>query len=189
MTSASLPIYGLLRSLIKWLPNWYLRRRYTAERLAQLIYFDFVPRCESTWINVAGAPDIRLALQVINLSPFSVVLDRAQFRLSCAGAMVSLSSLERRSIASGELVQLHLHESLGDGHASLIANAAEPLQAWLDGNLEFNCSVRHFGKRLTSLTGVQVTLVNAHTRRSALPGIQPLASIAHMSSAAQIAKP
>ena len=167
MINSYLPIYGLLRTLMRWLPGWYLRRRYPSERLAQLIYFDFLPRCESAWVNVAAAPDVRLALQIINLSPFAVVLDRAQLKLTCAGAMVTLSSLERRPIASGELVQLHLHETLSDGHANVIANSPQPSNAWLDGNLEFNCRVRSFGKRLTSMTGVQVTVVNAHTRRAA----------------------
>lgn len=162
MPVESIPIYGLLRSFLRWLPSWLLRRYYSADRLAQLIYFDFQPRCESAWVNVAGAASVRLTMQLINLSPFPVELDRAQLRFVYAGATVNFSSLGRQTVGPGDSLSLFLEEALADGHAAAIRANWQGNQAWLDGLLEFNCRVRQFAKHLSSMTGIQVSVVNAH---------------------------
>ena len=160
------PIYGLASKILRWLPNFMLRRYYTEQRLADLIYFDFMPRSESALVNLGQAPSVRLNLQVINLSPFEVELDRANLKFCIGGASVSMAILNRQKIKAVELTSLFLEESLPDGHADVVARDAPDARAWLDGRIDFNCAVRPFPKQLRSLQEVQLKIVNAQMRRS-----------------------
>ena len=85
-------------------------------------------------------------------------------RFVYAGATVNLSSLERRQVGPGEITSLSLQEAIADGHAEQIAKNWQGNQAWLEGRLEFNCRVHQFAKLLPSMSGVQVSLANAHLR-------------------------
>ena len=160
------PIYGLASKLLRWLPNFMLRRYYTEQRLADLIYFDFMPRSEPAWVNLGQAPSVRLNLQMINLSPFEVELDRANLRFCIGGACINMPVLNRKKIKSAEISSLFLDEPLPEGHANVIARDAPDAKAWLDGQIDFNCPVRPFSKQLRSLQEVQLKIANAHTRRS-----------------------
>jgi hypothetical protein len=160
----SIPIYGVLRSLLRWLPTWLLRRHYTAARLEKLIYFDFLPRCESARLDLAEAASISLALQLINLSPFYVEFDRGQYRFVYAGATINLNSLNRKTIAPGESMSLHLQEAISDGYATQIAQNLHGNQAWLEGSMEFNCRVRQFAKNIGNMSGIQLSVINPHIR-------------------------
>jgi hypothetical protein len=113
---------------------------------------------------LAEAASIELSFQVINGSPFPVELDRAWFRFSFNGASIKLSFLERKAIASGETALLYLYEALPDGHATQIAKNSGGNQAWLEGNLDFNCNARQFSKNIGSLSGIQLTIVNGQFR-------------------------
>jgi hypothetical protein len=159
-----IPIYGVLRTLVRRLPRFYLRRRYPVERLAKLIYLDFQPRCESALINLGEAASVRLILQLINLSPFPVEIDRASFRFHYAGGTANLSSLNRTKVDPGAATSLYLETELADGHANHMRRNWQGNQAWLDGNVEFNCSVHPFAKKITSLTDIQLTVLNATAR-------------------------
>ena len=153
-------LWPIVRKIPAFLVRWY----FTRERLAQLIYVDLYPRNESARINLGAAPSVNLHIQVINLSPFTIELDRATFRLWCGGITLDSSLLKRQSISSGEIASLFLETALSEGQATQLAKNFENNQVALDGNIEFNCKVRAFPRVIHQLSGVQAKLINAHLR-------------------------
>ena len=143
--------------------RWY----FTQEKLAQLIYVDLFPRNQSAVINLGQDAWVHLHLQVINLSPYPVELDRAVFHFRCGAVAIKTSILKKQSIAPGEIASLFLEEALSDGQASQIHTNFEMNQVALDGNIEFNSAIRSFAKTVGQLSGVQAKLINAHLRKDA----------------------
>ena len=189
MAIEGIPIYGILRTLVRWLPGLFLRRRYPAARLAKLIYLDFQPRCESALLNLGEAASIRLTLQLINLTPFTVELDRASFQFSFAGGTANLSSLNRTRVEPGSVTSVYLEAEVADGHANQMARNRQGNQAWLSGNVEFNCKVRPFAKNIGTLTEIQLTVLNAAARLqtpnpsiegTSNSGLRPLSAAPHV---------
>ena len=158
-------LLGALRSALQWIPGMLVRWRFPPSRLANLLYVDLQPRNESVWLNLGEAAEIRLTLQVINLSPFKVELDRAQFKFVYAGAPITFNYLSRTKVAPAESVSLHLHEALTDGQANQILRNWQGNQPWIEGTLEVNCDVHSFTKNISSLTGLHVSVVNFDSRK------------------------
>jgi hypothetical protein len=168
MIPESIPIYSLLKSLIKFIPNFFLRRYFTASKLAGLIYCDLVPRGESVWLNLGQVATGNVYLQVINLSPFMIELDRAHFNMNCGGGQIDFFSLKRVDLVPGAITQIILQANITDGSAAAIANSPEtPVKAWLTGNLELNCQVRNFSKSV-GLSDVRPSVINAVARKPLL---------------------
>lgn len=173
MVLDAFPIYGVLKTLVGWLPNFYLKWRYPATRLAGLIYLDVQPRCEAVHLDLGKEATLRLALQIINLSPVAVEIDRASLKFQYAGGGASLDSLKREKLASGQIGMIYLEGQIADGHDNHMARNWQGNPAWLSGTVEFNCAVRHFGKSV-NLMGLQVTQVNLDWRRKQLESaVQP----------------
>lgn len=164
MAIEGIPIYKMLGMALRWLPSFLVRRHYSPERLAKLIYCDFQPRCESAWINLGEAASVRLTLQIINLSPFPVEIDKANFRFLCGGATINLPLLRRVQFEPGEQTFVIVDQAIPDGHANQVAINSANLQAWLDGNIDFNCKVHSFTKDIACLSGVQLTIANRDYR-------------------------
>lgn len=160
----NIPLYGLLRSVLKWIPPFLIRRFYPADRLAQLIYLDLQPRYEAVRIDLGSAATARVVLQLINLSPFPVQIDRASFRLMFAGATISMAFLERKALAIGEPTSLYLEAAVPDGFANQMARIWKGQTAWLEGHIDFNCSVREFAKPVRTLSQIPVAVINEGAR-------------------------
>ena len=154
-----------LKWLLSWLPSFFLRWYYTPERLGQLVYIDVQPRNEGIWLNLGPAADYRVAMQVINLSPFSIELDRAKVELLCGTAPLEATSLERRTFKAGEIGAVYFRQLIPDGHAQQIVQNQGSGSASLSGLFEFNCKVQAFARRIPQLSGLSVTTVNAHLRK------------------------
>lgn len=166
VVAESIPIYSVLKGLIKHLPSFLFKRHFTAKRLADLVYCDLVPRGEAAYINVGAVASANVYLQVINLSPFPVEMDRAQLNMNCGGGSIDFVQLTRLSVEPGVIAHLHLQASITDGSARAIACTSEsPVKAWLNGSLEFNCSVRNFSKRI-GLADIRPVVANVETRRA-----------------------
>ena len=157
---------SVIKFLLGWLPPFVLRWYYTPERLSQLIYVDLMPRQESAYLNLAPAADFRVAMQVINLSPFLVELDRAVIHVNCGTSPLEATNLERRKIQAGEVASVHFSNVIPDSHAKQIIQNANGSPGGIDGVFEFNCRVQHFTRRVPYLSGIQFTKVNAHLRPS-----------------------
>ena len=154
-----------LKALLSWLPSFLLRWYYTPERLAQLIYVDVQPRNEAIRVNLGPAADFQVALQIINLSPFTVELDRAKIELQCGTAPLEASNLERRKVQAGEIVSVYFRQVIPDGHATQIFQNQGSGSPGLSGLLEFNCKVQAFSRRIPQLSGLPITTINSHLRK------------------------
>ena len=166
MVIETIPIQGLWR-LLRVLPSFVLRWYFTPEKLARLIYIDLRPRNDSAVVNLGQSASFSLCLQAINLSPFSVELDRASFRFWCGGSTLNASILKKQVIAPGEIGDLYLNEAIPDGHANQMAKQIEGNRFALDGNIEFNCKIRSFAKNIGHLDGINAKVFNAQHRASA----------------------
>ena len=158
---------GLAKLLLNWLPSFVLRWYYSPERLARLIYIDLQPRQQSAYLNLASAADFRIVMQVINLSPFPVEIDRATIRLTCGTMPLEASNLERRKLEAGEIAYVYFSNTISDGHAQQIVTNLNGQPGGIDGNFEFNCKVQSFSRRIPHLSGVQLFIANSHLRKSA----------------------
>lgn len=163
MALETIPIQSIW-SLLRRLPAFFLRRYFTAEKLAGLIYVDIKPRHDSVVVNLGQGASITLWFQAINLSPFPVELDRASFRFWCGGAIVKISILNKQIIAPGEIATLYAYELIPDGHADQMAMTIEENSCGLEGNIEFNSKVRSFAKNLGHLDGIHPRVLNAKAR-------------------------
>jgi len=153
-------IWSVLRKLPSWILQWY----FTPEKLAGLIYIDIRPRHDPVVVDLGQGASFTLYLQVINLSPFLVELDRASFRFWYGGASLNASILNKQVIAPGEIASLYVREVIPDGHASQMAKSLAGNPVSLDGNIEFNCKVQSFAKRVGSLDGINPRVFNAKYR-------------------------
>jgi hypothetical protein len=153
-------ILGALRALVAKLPAWAVRRWYPAQRLANLLYVDIYPRNDPAWISFGSTPEVRVTLQVINLSPFPCELEQGQLNLQCEGVTVKLNLLQRMKLAPAEVASVYLHESLSDGQArSIRANWGSSTTS-LAGTIEVASSVNRFTKHVQALSGIHVHPAN-----------------------------
>ena len=166
MAIESIPIQSIW-SVLRRLPAFLLRRYFTSVKLAGLIYIDVRPRHDSAVVDLGQIASFTLYLQAINLSPFSVELDRASFRFWYGGVTLNASILNKQCIGPGEIASLYLHEAIPHGHANQMAKAADNNPVALDGNIEFNSKVRSFAKRVSHLDGINPKVYNAHVRADA----------------------
>lgn len=152
--------------LITWLPKYILRKIFTRDKLRDLILFDVRPRHEYATVELGEVPSFRLWLQVTNISPFEVELDRSSFDFSCAGVTLRSYKLERISISSGKTTILHVEGSMSDGEANNIARNIENHNSFLKGVLEFNCLLHNFSKNNWNLEGILPRFINSKQRLS-----------------------
>lgn len=152
-----------LWALLAWLPKFLLRRKFTPETLAGLIYVDIQPRHDPATLNLGQSASFELWLQVINLSPFEVELDRADFGLRC-GPILQAGISRRQKIAPGEITSLRVHGPITDGQANEIARSVASNPVSLEGHMDFNCALHPFAKTIHNLEGIRPRVINANAR-------------------------
>lgn len=159
----SIPIKSIW-SFLKWLPGFVLRKIFPKEKLANLIYIDIRPRCEPVTVNLGECASYTIWLQLINLSPFEVELDRGEFRFWCGGTIIKSSMLAKQIIPSGKIISLRIEEVIPDGHANQIAKNVASHGAALEGNIEFNCWLHPFAKNIGHLNQITPRFINETQR-------------------------
>lgn len=165
MALETIPIQGLWR-LLRWLPSFLLRRYFTKEKLAQLIYVDLRPRHHSAVVDLGESASFSLYLMVINLSPFPVELDRAHFWFLLGVSRMDASILKKQVIAPGEIASLYIEGTIPEGVANaFVKHPDNPIA--LEGFIEFNCNVHCFAKTVGHLDGINPIVHNAHVRKDA----------------------
>jgi hypothetical protein len=105
-------------------------------------------------------------LQVINLSPFAIELDRASFQFWWGGSILNASILDKKTIAPGEITSIFIRDTIPDSHAGQIAKDIDNSQFALEGNIEFNCSITPFSKKIGHLDGIRPRVMNEQFRRA-----------------------
>lgn len=150
--------------IFKWLPPFILRKIFTKERMGELVLVDVRPRHEYATVNLGEVASFDIWLQMINLSPFDVELDRAELRFWCGGTIQKAAILKKHSLNSGQISELHLSGNIPDGHATQIARHLENHQSAIELDIEFNCKLHNFSKCTGHLSGVLPRFVNQQMR-------------------------
>lgn len=168
MVFHGIPI-GSIWTAIRWLPPAILRRFFPKNRMAELQHIDLRPRHEPVTVDLGESPTFSLWLDAINLSPFEVELDRAEFEFWYGSSPLKATILKKQAIAPGEIAQFRLSGSIPDGAANQItrnysANAGS-LDGMLSGHINFNCSLHAFPKEIRSLSGIRPHVMNHNSRQ------------------------
>jgi hypothetical protein len=153
-----------LLSRIPRVAGFFLSRYFKPTRMASLVYVDMYPRNESARIDLAQIASFQLQVLIINLSPFEIELDRANFDFCCGGVKLQPVVLKKERIRCGASTSLYLSGDIRNEQANQIARSQRGYQVSLSGNIEFNSSVCSFAKTVHSMGGVQLTIINSEAR-------------------------
>ncbi|MCD6185488.1 MAG: hypothetical protein J7K84_06840 [Deltaproteobacteria bacterium] len=134
--------------------------------MGELVLIDVRPRHEYATVNLGEAASFDIWLQVINLSPFEIELDRAELKFLCGGTTQKTSTLKKRGLNSGQISLLHLSDSIPDGHATQIARNLDNHSSTIEIDIEFNCKLHNFPKSTGPLYGVLPRFVNQGMRKA-----------------------
>jgi len=108
-------------------------------------------------VDLGEAASFGLWLNVINLSPFEVELDRAEFEFSYAGAALKVTVLRKQKFAPGEIATFQISNPISDGLANQISRNRKvnvpDLDGALSGHIEFNCKLHPFPRQVQHLAG------------------------------------
>ena len=157
------PILSKVPTLASLAMSWY----FTSRRLAALVHVDLQPRNESARVNLAGIANFQIYLQIFNISPFQIELDRANFEFWCAGVELQANILKKEVIKSGQIISILIRGDISETQAKAIDLNIDQNRSHLTGNIEFNSGIRSFAKELGHLSGVQVIAINRALQRSA----------------------
>lgn len=135
-------------SFLSWLPKFVLRKKFPESRMAKLIYADLRPRHQPVTINCGQDSYLMIWLQLINLTPFSVTLDRANLRFQC-GQTWNTPYLERIQIKSGASATVLIRQDIQVDPATSLKQQISNGTCCLNGSLQFDCKLHSFTKPLT----------------------------------------
>ena len=165
MPIETIPISGILKTILKHLPSFILKKYYTPSKLENLIYCDLYPRGGNAEINLGDIASSRIILQIINLSPFIIELDRLTAKFTLHGGVIDFTHLKRTKIEPGEITNVYLEASLSDSAANSISRLFNnDSHGDIYGNIEFNCPVINFSKRINTLSNVYPKAINLNFR-------------------------
>lgn len=165
-----LPIQSLWTA-VRWLPGFMLKQIFPQHRLAELQFVDLQPRGEAAAINLGEVTSYSLWLNIINLSPFEVELDRAEFDFWFAGTSMRTHVLNTLRISPGQIATLQLSGTIPGGHADAIARTLRMNSSYAEGALTgwigFNCKLHRFKKQIGGLQNIRPSVINAQYRSAA----------------------
>lgn len=160
---------GSIWTAMKRLPPVILRRFFSKQRLADLQHIDLRPRHEPVTVDLGESSTFSIWLHSINLSPFEVELDRAEFEFWYGSSPLKATILRKQKIAPGEIAQFRLSGSIPDGIANQIARNLKAngrnLDGTLSGHIDFNCNLHAFPKQVLNLSGIRPYLMNETFRQ------------------------
>jgi hypothetical protein len=149
---------------LRFLPGFILKRIFSKKRLADLALFDVQPRRTSVSVNLGEHPTFAICFQLINMSPFELELDRAEFSFNCAGVLINIKHIKSSSYKSGEGAQVFIHGDIPEGKSNSIAKLHEHNESSINVHCEFKCKVHSFVKTDHLLDGVNVKFLNTKNR-------------------------
>lgn len=153
---------------MRWLPSAILKKFFPVQKLSDLQYVDIMPRHESATFNFGESASFSLWINIINLSPFEVELDRAEFEISYSGVNLKTQTIKRQIITPGKISTIQISNSITDGQASQMVKNYKLNNGEIDANLggfiEFNCKIHPFCKNIGHLSGIKPRVVNESFR-------------------------
>jgi hypothetical protein len=150
--------------LARYLPAALIRWRFPPKRLASLVYLDLRPRHDAVVLELHPNGMAHLYLQVINLCPARVELDRACFSLICGGSEIKFVELAKREFEIGEIAEIYVRAPVPSEVADAISRTPDNAVS-LYGHIEFNSPVRTFPKTVGNLEGIRPRFVNLEQRQ------------------------
>ena len=157
---------GSIWTFMRWLPGFFLKKIFPPQRLSNLVYFDIQPRGSSCTLNLGEISSITVYLNLINLSPFNLALDRGIFEFILCGVPIKTNYLRSATIKPGQIFIFSISETLPDNVANHIAKSLQsnPSDGTLIGHIEFNCKLHSFSKDIGNLAGVKFEILNLSWR-------------------------
>ena len=148
---------------LSWLPEYFLKRIFSKERLADLMIVDVRSRYDCATADLGPIGKFDLWFQVINMSPFEVELDRADIQFTCAGTALDSHYIKRTTFKAGEIAEFHVKGDISEGKAEQITQHHDKNASWISMDMDFNCALHSFSKRSHTLEGVRTRILN-HNR-------------------------
>lgn len=155
----ALPVGAIFSYCKNALPKLILKRMYPLERLESLIHVDIKPRHDSVMINLGSSGNAQVWLQITNLSPFEIILDRSELNLFC-GSKIKLSSIIPKTLKPFEITN-HFVESnaISTSQTEDIRLNIQHGSFILDGQLSMQSAIHSLVKHI-SLDGVNPRFIN-----------------------------
>lgn len=148
----------------RWLPKFVLSKVFTQERLSDLVLIDLRPRHSSASIELSEHPQFELWFQIVNMSPFTIELKKAEFDFSCAGTSIKTHYIRNSAYKSGEISDLHVTGDVPEGKADTIAKLRNKNRSRVSFYCEFESRLGNFVVEKQHLDGVNVEYKNADYR-------------------------
>ena len=127
-----------------------------------------MPRGDRVVVDLGPRPYYEFFIEVKNRAPFEIELDRASFIFNCGGHYFNSAVLEKQKIPANEKILLRVNEIMPNNYADAVAVTIHANGVSIAGNIEFNCKVRPFARRINALTGIEPKLPNL-THRKVVP--------------------
>ncbi len=151
---------------LRWLPKFVLRKMFTPKRLADLVLFDVRARHNSVSVNLCEHPTCDIWFQIVNMTPYEIELESAEFNFMCEGVEIKIQHIKREVYKSGAISCLHVREDIPEGKANSIAQFMKENRSSIEVHCDFNCSLQKFSKTAQHLEGVHVKYINGAMRTS-----------------------
>ena len=140
----------------RWLPKLILKRIFKKERLSDLVYIDIKPRGDSARVQLSEDSSYSIHFQIINMTPFEIELDRAEFHFNFAGTGINNKHLRKYNIKSGQIFDLLVTDSIDGDKANIISKLQKDNESSVVVYCVFNCLLHSFEKQDIHLNGINV---------------------------------
>lgn len=151
---------------LRWLPNVILKRVFNKKRMSDLLLVDVAPRNDPATVNLGEIAYFELRLQVINMSPFEIEIDRLELDFLCAGVALTCQHIKKQSFKSGQISSLYLKSDISEGKATNIARHVQSkgCNHSISIHIEACSTINKFTKKSNNLEGVMVRFINENHR-------------------------
>ena len=152
----------ILRAL-RLVPAFFLRWYWTEKRLAAGVQTKVLGDGQGININGGEVPDFSVLLEVQNLTPFPLEVDRLFGEVFCGGRIASFVSLERKTIKLLATELIFIRADMTDAQARYLANTYKTNRVHIVLSGFIHCRVRGFSliTRTIESTNVEITNVRA----------------------------
>ena len=126
---------------LRWLPKFILRRLFSKQRLADLVLIDVQARHESVLVDLGEVSTYTIWFQIINMTPFEIELDRAEFDFMCAGAKITKQYIKKERFKAGQVASFFIEGEISSPKADQIARLHDQNRSSISLHCEFNCGL------------------------------------------------
>jgi hypothetical protein len=109
-----------MRSVLGWLPSFVLRWYWTESRLALRVRTSVSSENEGVRIDGGELPEFSMWLDVQNLAPFAVEVDRIFGEVFCGGRVASYLCVNRTVVPSLATERIYVRADMSDAQARML---------------------------------------------------------------------